>query len=84
MGEPHNSSKPAAPQGSALTGIPVRHEGELIGYAELKDGILTADLFKHTASRIVEGLSYGLVSGLSLDTINTPAFPAPNQTRMEI
>lgn len=67
-----------------ITNIPVKHEGHLIGYAELKDGILTVDLMDGlTAQFIKEGIVYGLVSGLSLDTINSPA-SNKNQTRMEI
>jgi len=68
-----------------LSNIPVTHETHVIGYAEIKDGIVTIDLTDSLIVQyITEGLAIGLVQGLSLGTVNLPAFPAPNQIEMEI
>lgn len=83
--EPHNSTRPAGAPSRAISNIPVKHDGHLVGYAELKDGIITVELMDDlTAQYIKEGLMMGLVKGLSLGTLNVPAFPHPNQTEMEI
>lgn len=84
MSEQHNSTRPSHVPGSVIGHIPIKHEGQVIGYGELKDGILTIELMDGlTAQYIKEGFTIGLVTGLSLDTIKV-AWPHPHQTRMEI
>lgn len=84
--EPHNSTRPAGAPSRAISNIPVTREGVVIGYGELKDGILTIDFTMGLAAQyITEGIMVGLVNGLSVDTIRYPAFQHhPNQTEMEI
>jgi hypothetical protein len=84
VSEQHNSTRPSQPATSAIHSIPVTNEGQVVGYAELKDDILTVEFNGNLMGQyITEGLMYGLINSLSIGTNPIPAIPH-NQTRMEI
>jgi hypothetical protein len=85
MGEPHNSTRPSGAPKRSISNIPIYHAGVVIGYGEMKDDIVTIELTDTLhAQYIIEGITFGLVQGLTLSPVNIPVFPHPNQTRMEI